>query len=141
MRSWIWSVVHALVAFLNDRLLPQAWHLDAEGIADGWQRAWENLRTYVTEQPDAPKRYRGVIIDETAAPNRPAPVMTETVYYRGCPIQRTATGKVAVDVSAPAYVPPYQRWFETRVRTWLINLGLGNRDLTDPTPALEKVYR
>jgi len=141
MRSWIWSTVYGLVAFLNDRFLPQSWHLNPEKVADRVQHLWHELLTYVTEQPDAPKRYRGVIIDESALPSRPAPVITRTVYYRGCPIQRTSSGQVPLDLTTPPYVPPYQRWMDTQWRTWMLNLGLGNQDLTAPTPAPEKLYR
>jgi len=147
MRTWLWSAVYSLVSFFNDRLLPDIWHFNPESVADRFQHLWHGLLTYVTEQPDAPKRYRGVIIDESESDNLAAvaPVITRTVYYRGCPIQRTPSGQVAFDLSSSAYIPPYQppyqRWMNTQFRTWLLNLGLGNRDLTSPTPATEKVYR
>ncbi|GAB4215022.1 MAG: hypothetical protein OHK0012_14250 [Synechococcales cyanobacterium] len=141
MQTWLWRTVYSLVAFVNDRFLPTSWQRDPEVIADFVQRLWISLKLYVTEQPEAPKRYRGVIIEDQPETIASTPVITQATYYRGCRIDRTPTGDVAVPFHESPYIPPYQRWMDTKVRTMLLNLGLGNRDLTPTPTVVERIYR
>lgn len=134
-RSLVWRAFAAFVALLNDRLLPQRYHLDAEAVARRFDAALAWCRQYLADRDPGASQYRGLPLsaDPTEVQRIPA---SARVMYRGCPM---AVGIVA-SMDAPAQ-RLYTPWYQTKLKAVRLRFGLADVDALAPTPELQPSYR
>ncbi|MDX2272313.1 MAG: hypothetical protein NW237_10260 [Cyanobacteriota bacterium] len=127
-----WRLLRGIIAFLNDRFLPAKHSISAEAVLTRLESAVVWFQQTLMNCDPGPLQYRGLPLDP---PSPTQPTTTREILYRGCRLEVTA-----LDPSNPSekpYVPTYQR----RLKTWVVNLGLGDMDSRADTPQLERVYR
>jgi hypothetical protein len=140
--GWVWRVVGAVVALLNDRLLPQRYHLDAAGIQHRFEAALSWCQQYLADRDPGAIQYRGLPLDQLDQPSR----SRGEVIYRGCRV-------VAADLQASqvngagagsvlkqperVYIP----WYQQRIKSWRIRLGFADADVMQPVPLMQTSYR
>ncbi|NJL97583.1 MAG: hypothetical protein HC818_01755 [Synechococcaceae cyanobacterium RM1_1_27] len=135
-RTLVWRAIGAMVAFLNDRLLPQRYHLDADTLHQRFEAVLAWCRSYLADRDPGVVQYRGLPVDPEAWVEPGIPASAE-VIYRGCrvPVETFVTGIARPTESA--YVP----WYQTRIKNWRLRLGFADTDLMQKTPVMQASYR
>ena len=124
----------ALIAFLNDRLLPSNRALDAEAILHWCQN-------FLAKYDAGENQYRGVPVDPAFAAAMDRPMIDDDVMFRG---QKIATNRrrsrraylLAGSLEQP-FVPAYQR----SLRQLMVDAEMTDMDLVTGTPEMEFSFR
>ena len=123
----------ALIAFLNDRLLPTNRPLDGEAIL-----AW--CQAFLDKYDAGENQYRGVPVDPefAAAMDRPAGI--ETIAFRGRKVAVKPKSRPAYLLAASLrqpFVPRYQR----SLRQLIFQAEMTDMDALAATPEMEPSFR
>ena len=125
----------ALVAFLNDRLLPSRYPLDAECIL-----AW--CREFLAKYDAGENQYRGVPVDPAfvAAMDRPIITGEQDVMFRGAKVNVQRRSRrahlLAASLEQP-FVPDYQK----SLKKLMAEAEMVDMDLMAATPEMEPCFR
>ncbi|MGF1576627.1 MAG: hypothetical protein ACFCU9_11955 [Cyanophyceae cyanobacterium] len=135
-RSFVWQAIGAVVGFLNDRLLPEQYHLDADKLHQRFEAVLAWCRSYLADRDPGIVQYRGLPVDPETLIEPGIPASAE-VMYRGCrvPVETFAPG--VARPAEKAYVP----WYQTRIKSWRLRLGFADADLMQTTPVMQASYR
>lgn len=129
-----------MVAVLNDRLLPERYHLDAAGIQQRFEAALSWCQQYLADRDPGAVQYRGLPLDQPSQSR-----IRGTVIYRGCrvaadPQVSQVNGAGAGSVSKqPERV--YTPWYQQRIKSWRIRLGFADADVMQSVPLMQPSYR
>ncbi|MEN9232277.1 MAG: hypothetical protein Q6L68_15375 [Thermostichus sp. DG02_5_bins_236] len=138
--SFLWQAWSGLIGFLNDRLLPERYHVQPEALPQWVARVWANYLCYREASRPGAIQFRGLTVDPSHVQDpRSVRLGSRPVYYRGCPIETVAYSASAqpVKVMEKAFVPPYWKL----LNTLRLRLNLADADRYQVTPALQRVYR
>ncbi|MCF2970983.1 hypothetical protein L1047_07235 [Synechococcus sp. Nb3U1] len=138
--SFLWQAWSGLIGFLNDRLLPERFHVQPEALPQWVARVWAHYLRYREASRPGAVQFRGLAVDPSQVQDpHSVRLGSRPVYYRGCPIETVAYSGEPTSVSSmeKAFVPPYWQL----LNTLRLKLNLADMDCYQVTPELQRVYR
>jgi hypothetical protein len=141
----LWKAWSGLIGFLNDRLLPERFHVRPEALPEWLAQLWGRYLRYRQASRPGKIQFRGLTVDPSQGESSASLVGSSLLRYRGCPLERVAHPlphqpfpvRVSGTESLTPFVPPYWRL----LNTLRLKLSLADVDSYSVTPALQRVYR
>ena len=138
--AFLWQVWSGLIGFLNDRLLPERYHIRPEALPEWITQVWAGYLRYREASRPGAIQFRGLTVDPSRD-LRSAHLGSRPLRYRGCPVETVARpgdpSPTAQPIPEKAFVPPYWRL----LNALRLKLSLADVDCYPVTPALQRVYR
>ncbi|MFQ3613649.1 MAG: hypothetical protein SNJ68_08040 [Cyanobacteriota bacterium] len=138
--SFLWRAWSGLIGFLNDRLLPERYHVQPEALPQWVARVWAHYLRYREASRPGAVQFRGLTVDPSHVQDpHSIRLGSRPVYYRGCRIQTVAySGEpTSMNTVERAFVPPYWKL----LNSLRLKLNLADADRYQVTPELQRVYR
>ncbi|MEN9202439.1 MAG: hypothetical protein Q6K80_08275 [Thermostichus sp. DG_1_6_bins_120] len=138
--SFLWQAWSGWIGFLNDRLLPQRYHVQPEALPRWVAQVWANYLHYREASHPGAIQFRGLTVDPSHVRDpRSVRLGSRPVHYRGCPIETVAySGEpTAMNTVEKAFVPPYWKL----LNSLRLKLNLPDLDCYPVAPPLQRVYR
>lgn len=140
-RGWVWRVVGAVVALLNDRLLPERYHLDTAELQKSFETVLSWCQQYLADRNPGAVQYRGLPLKQ--------PIQTRirgAVIYRGCRVLAADPQVSQVKGAGAGSFPKqpervYSPWYQQRIKSWRIRLGFADADVMQSVPLMQTSYR
>lgn len=140
--AFLWQAWSGLIGFLNDRLLPERYHVQPEALPEWIARVWANYLRYREVSRPGAVQFRGLTVDPGVVQDpRSVRLGSRPLYYRGCPVETVAYSGDPTPASQlkseSAFVPPYWKL----LNTLRLKLNLADVDRYQVTPELQRAYR
>ncbi len=139
--AFLWLVWSGLIGFLNDRLLPERFHVRPEALPEGLAQLWGRYLRYRQASRPGAIQFRGLTVDPGQGGYSAYFGGSGLLRYRGCPLEMVAPARdpsvAAPAIAKTAFVPSYQRL----LNTLRLKLSLADVDCYGVAPALQRVYR
>ncbi len=140
--AFLWQVWSGLMGFLNDRLLPERYHIRPEALPEWIAQVWAGYLRYREASRPGAIQFRGLTVDPSQVQDpHSVRLGSRPVYYRGCPVKAVAysgdPSPAGQLITERAFVPPYWKL----LNTLRLKLNLADADRYQVTPELQRVYR
>lgn len=87
--AFVWQVWSGLMGFLNDRLLPERYHIRPEALPEWIAQVWAGYLRYREASRPGAIQFRGLTVDPSRD-LRSAHLGSRPLRYRGCPVETVA---------------------------------------------------